>query len=419
MTSESKKILFVTTNSLATNPRLVKEIRACLLYGYKVSVISFSFENWSKPINEELIREFQLYVNLVLLPGDNKGKLAWLQSTMLSILSRILIIFGSRDLAVLSMSLFKRSGLLFKILQKKKENHDWVIAHNLGAFVPAMLYAKKHDCKLGIDIEDYHPGETAILAISKKVEYLMRNVMMNANAITAASPLILQQSLGLLLGKVPTHAVINNVFSLQQQLPFFDMLPIPLKLVWFSQTVGLNRGIQDVILAMNLIYDSAVHLTIIGHCTSEIQQRLKNLMVNGTHRIFFVPPITERELIRLCSQQHIGMALETGEPLNRDLCLTNKLFVYLLAGNAIIASKTAAQQKFINEFPGLGEVYSSGDRQYLARLLIQFMHSPKKLEKARRKAYYTAKTHFNWEEEEKEFITLYGLKKKENLAKSR
>ena len=39
----------------------------------------------------------------------------------------------------------------------------------------------------------------------------------------------------------------------------------------------------------------------------------------------------------------MGLSLEESRPRNRDLCLTNKVFVYLLAGIPQLLSHTAAQ----------------------------------------------------------------------------
>jgi hypothetical protein len=47
--------------------------------------------------------------------------------------------------------------------------------------------------------------------------------------------------------------------------------------------------------------------------------------------------------------------LEDGSvDLNRNLCLTNKIWSYLLAGLFIVASETEAQRRFLEDFPGHG-----------------------------------------------------------------
>lgn len=404
-----KKILFVTSNSLATNPRLVKEIRSVVAAGHKATVISFSFNNWSRSLNEELMNGLDAKVQIIQLPGGRENRTAWLFSTVFSFLSGLLIKLGSKNQLVQSTGFFKRSWLMVWALRKQKENFDWVIAHNPGAFVPALQFVKKHGGKLGLDVEDWHPGEYADPSLASKMKAMLSKVIEKAAVITAASPLILEQSRNLTGESGTSHALVNNVFSLQQQ-PEFNSLPSsPLNMVWFSQTVGLNRGIQDVILAMNGINSTPVNLTLVGHCSSEVKESLVKLLTNHTHSILFLPPVNEVELIRVCSRHHIGLALETGQPFNRDICLTNKLFAYLLAGNAVIASQTTAQQGFMDSYQGIGETYPIGDHRLLAERIEQFIDSPRKLELARKQAYSLAKTQLNWETEEKVFLSLYNL----------
>jgi glycosyltransferase involved in cell wall biosynthesis len=404
-----KRILFVTSNSLATNPRLLKEIRSVVTIGHQATVISFSFDNWSKSIDEELVNGLASKVRIIQLSGGRENKSAWLTSTVASFLSHLLVKLGSKNLLVHSICFFKRSWLLSRTLRNQKDDYDWVIAHNPGAFVPALRFAEKCNSKLGLDIEDFHPGEVANPKAAKMMAYIMREMIEKSSVVTAASPLILEQSLKLTESSKPRHAVINNVFSLQQQPKFLQLRPSPLRLIWFSQTVGLNRGIQDVIHAMNRVDRMPIHLTVIGHCTSEVREKLERLLTNRTHNIFFLPPVGETELIRICSQHQIGLALETGEPFNRDICLTNKLFVYLLAGNAVIASQTTAQQIFMNSYPGIGETYPIGNTSLLAERIEQYISSPQNLEAARRQAYNLANTQLNWEVEGITFISLYKL----------
>ncbi|MGA3212312.1 MAG: hypothetical protein ABSD20_13480, partial [Terriglobales bacterium] len=51
-------------------------------------------------------------------------------------------------------------------------------------------------------------------------------------------------------GKRPL--VINNTFVLPRQEPDFSRRSTPLRLYWFSQTIGPGRGLEDCISAAGL-----------------------------------------------------------------------------------------------------------------------------------------------------------------------
>jgi hypothetical protein len=50
------------------------------------------------------------------------------------------------------------------------------------------------------------------------------------------------------------------------------------------------------------------------------------------------------EMVRQAAPYDIGLSLETDISDNRSLCLTNKIFTYLLAGVPVLLSDTPAQR---------------------------------------------------------------------------
>ena len=403
------RVLFVTTHSLATNPRLVKELRSTVALGHTVAVIMFVFDNWSKPINDHLLDEFRGKVEFVSLPGSRQSKGSWLLSTLFYAVSKLMIGTGSRDPYFLSLFANKRSYLLFRSLRKYKKKADLVIAHNTGSFAPAAEYARKNNVKLGLDIEDYHPGETTDQHASQRVVDLMKSTLSQANFITAASPLILKETNDLQSDFKGACTVINNVFSKRQQPAFKHISEQPLKVIWFSQTVGLNRGIQDALRAMNLVKGFSISLTIIGDYSAETRAVLEQILEEGRHSIHFCAPLPEPELIEVCSKHHIGLALEPGFSLNNSLALSNKLFTYILSGNVIVASDTQAQSNFLKSYPNIGSVYPIGDYHALSRIFLSYLTQPQTMDETRKAAYALAEHKLNWEHESQKFIELYQL----------
>jgi hypothetical protein len=91
-------------------------------------------------------------------------------------------------------------------------------------------------------------------------------------------------------------------------------------------------------------------------------------------------------------------------PLNRDLCLTNKVFTYLLAGIPQLLSDTAAQRALA---PDLGEaalLVDLGETDLVAGKLDDFFASPARAAAARRKARELAADRFCWDLEKSIFL---------------
>ncbi len=402
-----KKILFVTNVNLASNPRCLKEVRAVLEAGYEATVLKFVIDNWSAEY-EAIIEKELPQVEWITINVGRKPFMPWFLSALASYIAKLeLNLFGDNP-KLISYFLDKRSFLINKKLNTINKDYHIVIAHNPGAFWASSRFAAKHNIPLGIDVEDYHPGEYKDAKRSGYMTKMMNKVLFGASYITAASPLILQYATRGISNTKAKQQLINNVFSLKHQ-PAFNDLPInsgvPLKLFWFSQFLGTDRGLQDVISAMNLIDDFSVQLTLMGNSSESLKTELLSILTNNKHSIVFKNARPEKELITESANHHIGLALENGANLNRDLCLTNKLFTYLLAGNAIVASDTNAQKLFMDENPQVGDMYNAGDSDMLAGVLKGLYNNEALLAK-RKVSYQLAKDKYNWGKEKQTFLQL-------------
>jgi len=119
----------------------------------------------------------------------------------------------------------------------------------------------------------------------------------------------------------------------------------------------------------------------------------------ASEQLLFVNPVAEKEIVSIGAMHHIGMASEVPHILNRELCLTNKIFIYLLSGNAIVASSTKAQERFLNEYPGIGMTYPCNDADALSAILNQYASNRELLFMHRSASSRLALERFNWETE--------------------
>ena len=78
-------------------------------------------------------------------------------------------------------------------------------------------------------------------------------------------------------------------------------------------------------------------------------------LTSEKHELAIQETIPEEELFPLLAHHDFGLALERSSPKNRDLCRTNKLYSYPLAGCYTLLSKTAAQSQFNSEHSEIGQ----------------------------------------------------------------
>src|SRR5262249_15385821 len=117
-------------------------------------------------------------------------------------------------------------------------------------------------------------------------------------------------------------------------------------------------------------------------------------------RIHILPPALPSDLERLATAYDVGLVGETGYSSNRRIALTNKLFIYLLAGVPVVMSDIPAHKEFASEAGIASQLYAADDADSLATVLDTLLGDPKMLAARRAAAFRLGQTRFNWETEQ-------------------
>jgi glycosyltransferase involved in cell wall biosynthesis len=401
VTGNEKKIVLITDKQPSSNPRLVKEAVALYGAGYSVTVIYNFWSVWAEEADKNIFSKFP-GINWKRVGGHPvHSKINYWATRLLHKLYKVLAdkFPGNLLLQV------KASSLFYPALQSAASNikADLYIAHNLSALPAAACAAKKNASSYAFDAEDFHRSQEAVSAKqAASVKIIEDHYFDGAKYITAASPLISTTYKKLYPQK--EFETVNNVFSKTQQ-PVFTTIPgLPLKLFWFSQTVGLRRGLQDAVSAMNMVTAFPIELNILGDAGEETKNELLSLLTSSLHKVNFIAPCNEDELIKISSIHHIGLALEPGYSLNYQIALTNKVFTYILAGNALLLSATQAQEIFFKENPSIGWCYPPGDIAAFADILNKAGSNIQLLSEKRSASWTLGNAMFNWEVEQERFL---------------
>lgn len=402
------KIVIVTTGQPSTNPRMLKEYMLFKSLGIQVKVLYSFWVGWALQKDNEFFRNGSVNQDDFLLIGGNpqSKKFTYLVSRVLYKIRKIASCFFLYS--KLLDRLLSRSSFFLE-LAAKKEKADIYIAHNLGALPAVIKAAKKNKANAGIDFEDHYSGQYDESSKNYRICKLVEDRYIPEISFSiAASPLIAERY----KMEFPflSPLVIHNVFSKQ----FLRKRDInynsgeELKLIWFSQTVGKDRGLEEILKAMG-ICKSNISCTILGNCSVTVKNELLKIAEsNGVKasQIYFLDPVAPDEVFFIAASHHVGLALEYEKTINRDICLTNKIFTYLLAGLAIIATDTSAQKLLLDSNKGVGSYFKKGDINQLAKILIEYQSSPEILKAHCTYSLKLASDKFNWEEEEKKLKSL-------------
>ncbi|TWR25196.1 glycosyltransferase family 4 protein [Mucilaginibacter pallidiroseus] len=402
-----KTVTFITTGQPTTNPRLIKEAELLDSLGYKVNVIYAFYQNWATKFDSEITGRSS--VKYILCGGDplNMKAIYWVSRVRQKLALKLYGIFRRSYIAENAISRTHAEALALA----KKIKSDVYIAHNLGALPAAVIAAKANGAKVGYDAEDMHSAQFNSFANKGYLlnKYIEEKYFPLVDSFTAASPLIAANYQQVYPYLRPL--IVNNVFP-SREVPTRQpkSKTSPLKLFWFSQTIGGDRGLEEVIVAMGLM-NKDIELHLLGSCTSNYRETLYSLAQANNlaaDRIHIHEPMSPGKLLAFTAHFDIGLATETGITLNRDICLTNKIFTYLQCGLPIIASDTQAQQQFINTYPKSGMCYPKGNATALMAAVDTFESNRELLEQCSHYNYQLGQTTLNWDNESRAFLSAFN-----------
>lgn len=412
----SKTICLITPAHISFNPRLVKEADALVDAGYDVTVISCNYIYSVTEFDNEILRYAKW--KSVILNWNKKvnPKLFWYSRIRKYISLNVLKFnFLKKYFANNVEFLLRVFDRVLPELRKLVLQHpaDLYIAHNLQSLPLAYYAAKKYNSKLGFDAEDFHSGmfsETEANSINKDVvEYFESKFVNKCDYITSASPGISQAYKSKYkLKNVPVS--ILNVFPLSMSQKKISMNnDEKLKLYWFSQTIGKDRGLNDILEAMGKLKKFNIELHLLGKWQNgfkyEFYQKCDYLGIDK-NKIFFYSQTYPNQMVDISSKYDIGLALEPSKDINNSIAISNKIFTYMLAGNAIIATKTKGQQEIADRSGEAIKTYEAGDTNSLASLIKELYLDKKKLKKAKEASLRLGMSNYNWDIEKLKFLEL-------------
>lgn len=397
--ASSTSICLITPGHLASTPRLVKAADALSAAGYQVSVIAGRHFLPADPLDAAILAQATWPCVRV---SFNTG-LPGFYRRLARQFARRRVARGATAPRLLAQA--QHAGARALAAAAARVPADLYYGHGgVAGLAAAAAAAHQRGAAYGFDAEDWHEEESSFVqqdpAERAAVHGLLERLLSGARVLTSAAPLI-GEAFARRYGVSST--CVLNVFP-RAEAPAAPATHAaispeqPAILYWFSQTIGPERGLEGL-------------LDVLGHLRTPVVLHLRGFVAAGyregllaraaavgARAPVFLPPAPAAEMVRLAAGAHLGLSLEQSLPPNRDLCLTNKIFTYLLAGVPVALTPTQAQRALAPELADAAVLVDLATPAATAARLDDWL--ARSAPAAAATAWRLGRERFNWEIEQ-------------------
>ena len=280
---------------------MVKEAQLLSAY-YQVTIINSTYSYDLSAEDNEIIKGYNINV-ISVSQLQKKSSVSFLSRAVKKAGDLLVKYFAVQTPLALGYNTFNYISTAIKL------NADLYICHQeLGLYCGNQLL--KRNKKVGFDFEDWYsedllPQSRAQRPI-KLLQSLEKYALQNGSFCLTTSNVM-----ALALAKryqSPLPVTIYNSFpATNTHRSMLNHLAGPLKLIWFSQTIGPGRGLEEFIKLIDAI-TPAVEIHLLGQVAATYAQSLSAL--KGTNSLLFHPLIPAGELTEKIAEFDIGLALE-------------------------------------------------------------------------------------------------------------
>ena len=393
------RVCVVTAGHLSTCPRMLKAADALHADGYHVRVVSTRHVSWAwqtdlgvrkrRPWAWQVVNYDRASARGTQLSSGVRFRGA--QAAALAAgPARVPLAIGIRGYSRMHDELVSAIA---------SEPADFVYGGTTGALAAVAAGAHRLGVGFGLDLEDFHSAEQtdngSALAhvLAERIE---SEVLPKATFLTASSAMIADAY----LAKYTVRAApIHNTFSINFAAGSNRLGP--LRLYWFSQTLGPGRGLEDVIAAVGRCGISAeFHLRARPIPTYAAGLENFQARIAPSLKLVFHEPESPDRMIELAQGYDLGVSTEDGAVLNHRLCLGNKIFTYLAAGTPVLLTATPSQARLAMDLGAAAMVYEPGDVDALATVLQRWNSDPNLRCVAAHEVRAAARRRWHWEHAE-------------------
>ncbi|MBC7624997.1 MAG: glycosyltransferase [Aeromicrobium sp.] len=165
---------------------------------------------------------------------------------------------------------------------------------------------------------------------------------------------------------------------------------------WFSQTIGPGRGLESLAKALSLLRGDW-RLTLRGNLSGYQTWFANAFPASVRGRINLLAPVLNADLLAHTMANDVGLALEVPYCDNKNLTASNKIFEYLRAGLAVIATRTRGQEEVMQACPNAGMLVEPDDPVSLGHAMQMMLDDADYRESCRRFSLEAGGSVWSWE----------------------
>lgn len=148
------------------------------------------------------------------------------------------------------------------------------------------------------------------------------------------------------------------------------------------QGAGINpeRGVEELVLAMQYLDAGQFHLVIIGG--GESWEHIGRLVADQqlSDRITLISKIPFEQLRAITRRAHLGLSLDKPNNINHIYGLPNKIFDYLHSGVPVLVSRLVELEKIVDAYD-VGDFIENHEPAHIARKIEAIGSDPARLER--------------------------------------
>jgi hypothetical protein len=395
------RICIVTAGHLSTCPRMLKAADALHGAGYQVRVVSVNHTAWATGADRIVMDTRRWEWTPVDYARATARVTQIATGARLRAAQAVSVVAGASHtpIAVTIRAISRAHDEIVRAATTSPA--DFVYGGTTGALAAVAESAARLRVPYALDLEDFHSAEQGGADgahMGALVERIEREVLGRARFLTAASPMIAEAY----VDKYGVHPItIHNTFSIVALPAIPAAGGGPLRVYWFSQTLGPGRGLEDLLYALGRIgAPSELHLR--ARPMSEYLQSLRVAQRASAPQLTLVlhDPAPPDEMVACAQPYDAGFSGEETAVVNHRLCLANKIFTYLAGGVPVILSRTPAQAAFAPTIGSAALTYECGDVDGLASVVGRFAADAAQRRDARCAARAAADRRWHWEHPE-------------------
>ncbi len=399
------KVCLLSPAHLWVNPRIRKEADALHAAGYDV-VVGYRADG-SVERDDTLLATAPWAWHRVDI-SRHRAPTAWAGAAVRQWVAQMLVRCGIRrtDLDAAAYCRSHNALVAWAIRQRA----DLYIAHTQPVLAAAAIAARALGAQFAFDCEDLLAEETADggrapwrRAVIRRLEghYLPAAAYVSATSRPMAEYLANEYGLN-------TVWVWHNCFPTSESTALAHPAARPrgggVMLAWISATIGQGRGLEDAFTALARLPDGYT-LHLYGTVPTSQQPWLAHQLRTISPRVTIHPLPTADRVLSVLAQHDIGLSLDHPDCANRALTVCNKVFLYLHAGLACVATSTPGHASVLcaPSGPTLGPMYLPGDVDALVVLLARLADADTRL-RAQSAAWDVGHARYTWDVERHDFL---------------